>query len=414
MDFNTKLKNYARLTVEFGLNIQKGQILSISTEAYNKDLAILICEEAYKAGAKFVDLTIRDPRATKARIQHADEQYLDYSMGYIKNRTAEIVEAESANLSILSPEDPAVLENLDPNKINKIRLAGYMANKLFYDEGINQSKVHWTLIAASTPGWASKVFPSLNPEAAHTRLWDEIFRICRVDRPDYLSYWHNHNKILKNRCRRLNELKIKQLHFTGPDSDLKVGLSPYSIFKGGTETSSRGAEFEPNLPTEECFTTPDWRMTEGYVKTTRPFRVNGVLIEGLELKFSKGEIVEASAKNGIDSFNAYRKSDPGGSRLGEVALVGTDSPIFQSGIVFDEILYDENAACHIAIGSAYNYCLKGGKDMSRSELDNLGCNESTVHTDMMISNEKVSVKALTYDNVQIELINCGEWVREFA
>lgn len=413
MDFSTKLENYAKLTVQFGLNIQKGQILSINTESYNKDLAILICDEAYKAGAKYVELNIRDPRSTKSRIQHSAESDLSYCMDYINSRTSEIVKAEGANLSIISPEDPDVLQGLNPDKINKIRLANYLANKVFYDEGINLSKVHWTLIAASTPGWACKIFPQLEPQAAHLRLWDEIFKICRVDRPDFISFWQNHNRALHQRSQKLNSFKIKSLHFKGPDTDLRVGLSPQSLFKGGTELSSRGAEFEPNIPTEECFSTPDWRLTEGHVRTTRPFRVNGALVQDLRLVFRQGEIVEATASSGLDSFNAYRQSDPGGSRLGEVALVGTDSPIFQSGIVFDEILYDENAACHIAIGSAYTYCLQNGKNLSKSELADLGCNDSTVHTDMMISDENVSVIAELFSGENILLIENGNWTSDF-
>ncbi len=205
-------------------------------------------------------------------------------------------------------------------------------------------------------------------------------------------------------------MKIRQLHFTGPGTDLKVGLSEKALFKGGSDSGPSGAHFEPNIPTEEVFTTPDARMTEGTARATRPFYINGRLIEGLEMKFSGGVLVDFSAKEGEETFREYVSSDEGAKRLGEVALVGTDSPIFASGLVFQEILFDENAACHIAVGSAYKTCIEGGEDLSEEALAAIGCNESTVHTDMMISSEEVDVSAITYDGVEKPLIKSGAWL----
>ena len=205
-------------------------------------------------------------------------------------------------------------------------------------------------------------------------------------------------------------MKIKELHFTGKGTDLTVGLSENAIFKGGTDESPRGVPFEPNIPTEEVFTTPDYRVTRGRVQTTRPFLINGKLITDLSLEFTDGEISSFSATNGEDTFREYINSDEGSKRLGEVALVGVDSPVYQSGLVYQEILFDENAACHIAVGSAYKFCIDGGDTMTKEELTAIGCNESTVHTDMMISSEEVDVTAKTYSGETVELIKAGKWV----
>jgi aminopeptidase len=204
-------------------------------------------------------------------------------------------------------------------------------------------------------------------------------------------------------------LKIEKLRFLGPGTDLTVGLSDIAIFKGGTEQSPSGMQFEPNLPTEECFTTPDYRKTEGTVSATRPVYINGKLVEGLKMTFTAGEITDFSARSGESTFKEYISSDEGARRLGEVALVGIDSPIYQSGLVFQEILLDENAACHIAIGSAYKFCLSGGEKLSSEELANVGCNESCVHTDIMISSEEVDVVAVAFDGTEHSILKSGKW-----
>ncbi len=284
--------------------------------------------------------------------------------------------------------------------------------KHYYQEGIGKSKVHWTVAGAATPQWGKKVFPELPNHEAFQSLWEEIFKVCRADKPDCLELWEKHNAMLHKRSRKLTEMGIQELHFKGPGTDLKVFLSPKAIFRGGSDRSPRGVSFEPNIPTEECFTTPDCRLTEGKVHVTRPFFVNGKSVEGLELTFQNGAIKHFSAVKGKETFEAYINSDAGGCRLGEVALVGIDSPVYQSGRVFQEILFDENAACHIAVGFAYHFCLKDGEKMSKEELEAVGCNDSHVHTDMMISSEEVDVHARTYSGQHIVLIRQGKWWEE--
>lgn len=409
MDFQQKLANYADLVVRCGLNLQAGQLLNISTEAYHRDLAFLVGEAAYKLGAQFVSLDLSEPRLARSRVLASPLENMKYVPAYYQVDAKELVDSKAATLSIVGPEEPLLLADLDPKKINTARISRYQAIRYLYEEGIDKSNVHWTVIAAATPKWAQRIFPNLEPSVAEAQLWDEIFRICRVDSPNYLEQWRTHSSNLEQRAAKLTALKIKELRFTGPGTDLTVELTKAAIFKGGGETSSRGLHFEPNIPTEECFTTPDYRLTRGVATATRPFLVNGKLIRDLVLHFKDGEIVDFTAKDGAETFAEYISSDPGAKRLGEVALVGIDSPIFKSGHVFEEILFDENAACHIAVGSAYKFCLAGGDTLTEEDSASVGCNNSTVHTDIMISNEAVSVVAKTHSGGELTLLDRGKW-----
>ena len=410
MGFLEKLNSYAQLIVCHGLNLQKGQIVNISAEVVHRDFAYLVAKTAYEHGARFVNLDLLEPRLARTRLLVAAEEDLSYVPPYVGVKYRDLVDQTAANLKIVGAEDPDLLSDLEPKRVNTVRVHQFLAVKYFYDEGIGKSLVHWTVAAAATPKWAKKVFPALEAETACAKLWDEIFRITRADQQNALELWRVHNQTLQRRAKKLTEMRIKEIHFTGPETDLIVGLSPRAVFKGGGDLSPRGVEFEPNIPTEEVFTTPDWRMTRGKVRATRPFFINGKLICDLRLEFCEGELTTFSAAEGEETFAEYVSSDPGAKRLGEVALVGIDSPVYQSGLVFEEILFDENAACHIAVGSAYKFCLENGALLSDKERQAIGCNESTVHTDMMISSEQVDVTAITYSGETVPLLVRGSWV----
>ena len=412
-DFLIKRKRYAELLVKFGLNVVPGQVVNIGAEACSREFALDVVDAAYKAGAKFVNLDLTDQRVLRSRILNSSFEDLSYVPSFLPVKYKSLVDDASANLRIIGSEDPELLSDLDPKRLNSVRLNQHIAIKYFYDEGIGKSKVHWTVAAAATTGWAKKLFPDLSEEQGLDKLWSAIFDICRVNTPDFLEAWQKHDKMLHVRAEKLNQFKIKQVKFTGPGTDFKVGLSIKALFKGGSDVGPRQVNFEPNVPTEEVFTTPDYRLTEGVVSATRPFLVNGRLIKGLKMSFEKGVLVSFSAEEGEETFKEYVESDAGAKRLGELALVGIDSPVYQSGIVFEEILFDENAACHIAIGSAYKFCLEGGPKMSKDELEQYGCNESSVHTDMMISSEHVDVEAECYDGRTVKLIEKGKWVKDF-
>jgi aminopeptidase len=413
MNRETLLDRYAALVVRFGANVQPGQLVNVSSEAIHRDFAYKVAQEAYRAGASTVILDLVEPRLQRFKLDTVRDEYVSCVPKHVSAKFKQVLDEGGANIKILGPEYPLLLASVPTKRVNDERMAFYNSVRSFYEEGIGKSKVHWTLCAAATPAWGARVFPELPPEKAEEALWDAIFSIVRVDREDFLDVWNRHNETLHRRACLLNECGIKTLHFTGPGTDLKVGLSDLARFKGGTDTGPTGKPFEPNIPSEENFTTPDRRKTEGTVRATRPFLVNGVLIEGLSLTFKNGAIESFEAKSGADTFREYISSDQGAKYLGEVALVGVDSPIFQAGRVFEEILFDENAACHIAVGSAYKFCLQGGDTLNKAQLEEIGCNESSVHTDMMISNEQVSVEAELYQGGSVTLIKNGAWQGDF-
>lgn len=411
MHFAEKLKTYANLLISHGLNVQSGQVVNISGEIYHRQLIQYLVEAAYKKGAKLVNVDYVDPQIPRLRVQYSDhEDYLKYVPKYVPVKYESFIEEGAAILRLTGSEAPEALSDLPAKKVNDLQNYFRLSLKKYYSEGVGKSKVQWTVAAAATPAWGKRVFPELEETKAYEALWNEIFKICRADKPDCLEQWKTHNATLKKRAKKLTNLQMKMVHFIGPETDLKVFLSPKAIFKGGGDTTPKGVAFEANIPTEECFTTPDYRLTEGKVKVTRPVTVNGQLVKGLKIVFKEGKICDFSAEEGEDTFSAYIQNDPGASRLGEVALVGIDSPIYQSGRVFEEILFDENAACHIAVGFAYRFCIDGGADMTPEQLEAIGCNDSRVHTDFMISSDEVDVTAETYKGEQIELIKKGRWV----
>ncbi len=411
--FDTDFHRYAELIAAHGLNVQHGQLVHINTEPIHRDFAMLVAEKCYERGAKCVEYAYSDPRADRLRIEKSDPAHLSYVPGFYTAKFTELVDQQAANLRIIGMEFPDVLASTDPKRIQTLTLNRQKAIKYFFDNGIGRSQVHWCVAAAATPLWGKKIYPALTPEKACEALWQDILAMCRADKPACLDLWREHNERLQGRAKKLTELKIKELRFVGPGTDLVVGLSDRAIWKGGQELSSRGLWFEPNLPTEEVFTTPDFRATRGHLRATRPFMINGKLIENLSAKFAGGAITDFMASSGADTFGAYVASDDGARRLGEVALVGIDSPVYQAGKVFQEILFDENAACHIAVGQAYKFCLEGGTDLDSTQAAAIGCNESAVHTDMMISNTDVDVTATLYDGRSVILLQAGAWARDF-
>ncbi|MGE4619481.1 MAG: aminopeptidase [Planctomycetota bacterium] len=406
------LQRYAELIVRKGCNVQPGQTLYLTADALSCDFAVKVVEAAYEVGARFVHVSLVDERFHKARIEQSQEEFLDHVPRHVPVRMDEAVDDQGATVRIVGAGDPSVLSGLDADRSNRCRIAHHKAVQRFFEEGIGRSAVQWCVASAATIGWAETIFEDLKGEAARDELWRHLLKIVRADRADCLNAWDEHNAALKRRSVALNRLDLERLHFTGPGTDLKVGLSVRARFEGGGAKSQRGQEFIPNLPTEEVFTTPDWRMTEGKVRVTRPFLVNGTLVENLRMEFDQGVLVDFDASAGADALRSYVDSDEGARRLGEVALVGIDSPVYQSGHVFREILLDENAACHIAVGNAYKSCLDGGVDLNKEQLDEIGYNSSTAHTDMMISDEKVDVTGISRSGDEVELIRGGAWVLE--
>ena len=411
MNFQEKLDTYANLLAAHGLNVQPGQVVNITGELVHRELIEKVSREAYKRGAKYVNVDFIDPALVRLRIQESSsDEYLQHVPRFIPIKYEDFVEDGAAILRLVGSEDPDSLADLPAQKVNDLQNSYSQSLKKYYSEGVGKSKVQWTVAAGATPAWAKKVYPEMEEEEAYKALWESIFHICRADQPNCLEIWEKHKNTLHDRAKKLTDLQIKELHFTGPDTDLKVFLSPKALFKGGNSTTPAGIDFEANIPTEECFTTPDYRLTEGKVRVTRPVSVNGEEVKDLQLEFKNGIITHFTASQGLDNFSSYIANDPGAKRLGEVALVGVDSPIYQSKRVFGEILFDENACCHIAVGFAYRFCIDGGATMTAEELEAVGCNDSHVHTDFMISSEEIDVIATSYSGVQTPLIKNGKWV----
>jgi aminopeptidase len=408
------LERYAKLLVAWGANVQPGQLVNISAEVAHRELVFLVAKEAYRAGASAVMLDLIEPRLQRFKLQNVKDEYVTLTPKHVPAKYQQILDENGAQIKIIGPEFPLLLTDVDTKRVNAERKAFYSSVRSFYEEGIGKSKVHWTIGAAATPAWGARLYPELTPSEAEDALWRDIFAITRVDHENFMDLWKQHDNVLHQRARMLNDLGVKSLRFTGPGTDLVVGLSERARFRGGSDTGPSGASYEPNIPTEECFTTPDWRKTEGKVRATRPFLINGALIRDLVLNFKNGEIASFEASSGSETFREYIASDIGAKRLGEVALVGIDSPVFKSGKVFEEILFDENAACHIAVGFAYKNCLSDFENLPKEECESIGCNESVVHTDMMISDEHVSVDAELYKGGTLRLINNGEWQGDFV
>jgi aminopeptidase len=398
---------YAEVIVNVGANVQPDQLVHVSFESVHRELGREIIRAAYKRGASYVFSEMIDPFHGRIRVEESPLSTKFTIPKFETDKFNQLVEERGALISIVGSEFPDAMVGLDVKKVNDLRMARFHSRKLLIDRGIGCSEVQWTVAAAATVAWGERIFPYLTPPMAEAELWKHLFAVCRVE--DGESEWRRLDSILHKRRETLNQMRISRLHFRGEGTDLKVGLGPYALFKGGSEVGGKGVAFQANIPTEEVFTTPDCRIAEGVVRATRPFLVNGVMIKGLTMHFMNGELVEWTASEGQSSLDAYLASDDGAKRLGEVALVGIDSPIYQSGVVFQEILLDENAACHIALGSAYKFCVQDGASRSAEELRELGVNESSVHTDIMISNDQTSVDAELADGAVVRLLEAGRW-----
>ena len=410
MDMQVLLDRYADLILTHGVSLKKDDILNIAVECIGRDFAVLLTKKAYEMGAKAVYVDLIDSRIGKLRINKSKEENLSFVLDYEAKKYDEFVDKRIANIRLICPEDPDILNDEDPKRITKLSLARNKAAKRFYEEGIGQSKMKWCIAAMSSPKWGKKVFPTLTEKEAEKALWEDIFKICMVDKEDCLELWTKRDKAIKERVKKLQAFKVKELHFVGPETDLYIGLSPKAKFGGGSERTDTGIDFEPNIPSEEIFTTPDYRTVRGTVKATRPVLISGKQVKGLKMTFTDGVVTDFDATEGKENFASYIKGDTGSSRLGEVALVSTDSPIFQSGHIFEEILFDENAACHIALGNGFEFCIEGSDNMTEEELANEGFNKSSFHTDIMISSPEVDVIAETRDGKNIPIIEKGKFV----
>lgn len=405
--FDARLDRLAELAVRVGLNLAPGQELLMTASVEALDLSRRITEQAYKAGASLVTTLLSDDRAALARYRFARDDSFDTAPGWLFDGMAAAFRGGAARLAVVG-DDPSLLAQEDPEKVaraNRARSKAYQPAL----ELIVTSAINWTLVASATPAWAATVFPDEAPDIALAKLWDAIFKASRVDAPDPVAAWADHNAALLRRRAMLNAKRFRALRFQGPGTDLRVGLADGHAWMGGASPAKNGISGNPNIPTEEVFTTPHAAMTEGVVRATKPLSYQGTLIRDIEVRFESGRIVQSNASSGAAVLDRMIGTDDGARRLGEVALVPNSNPISQSGLLFFNTLFDENAASHIALGQAYSKCFLRD-DLSAAELDAAGANRSLIHVDWMIGSAETDVDGLHDDGRAEPLMRNGEWV----
>ncbi|MBF9194535.1 aminopeptidase [Microvirga terrestris] len=402
------LDRLAEVAIRVGLGLKPGQELVLTAPLEAIALVRRITEHAYKAGASLVTTIFSDEESTLMRFRHGRDEGFDTAPAWLYEGMTEAYKKGAARLAIVG-EDPSLLAKENPDKVsraNRARSKAYMP-ALNMIAGFD---INWTIVSAATPAWAKTVFPEDTDEVALAKLWQAIFSASRVDTPDPIAAWEKHNTALQTRTRMLNEKNYAALHFRGPGTDLRVGLADGHEWNGGSTTAKNGIVCNANIPTEEVFTTPHKDRVDGTVTSTKPLSYNGTLIQDIQVRFEGGRIVESRARTGEAVLNKVLDTDEGARRLGEVALVPYSSPISQSGLLFFNTLFDENASSHIALGQAYSKCIRGGGAMSEDELTSRGSNKSLIHIDWMIGSDEVDVDGITQDGRAEPLMRGGEWV----
>lgn len=405
--FSEILKKYAELAVKTGVNIQKGQTLVINSPIECAKFTRLAAEYAYKAGAKDVHVEWGDEELALIKYMNAPEETFKEFPKWKADGYEELAKNGAAFLSI-SASNPELLKDVDPKRIAEANKTRSIALKN-YREYIMSSKVAWSVVSIPTKAWAKKVFSNLSEEEAVEKLWENIFKIVRVDKNDPVAAWDDHLKNMNEKVEFLNNKKFKKLHFISKDTDLTIELPEKHLWAGGGEYNSKGTYFVANMPTEEVFTLPLKTGVNGKVKSTKPLNYGGNLIDNFILTFKAGRIVDFSAERGYETLKKLIETDEGSHYLGEVALVPYDSPISNSNIIFYNTLFDENASCHLAFGMAYPTCIEGGSEMNEEDLEKAGANTSLNHEDFMIGSADLDIIGETQSGENMHIFKNGNW-----
>jgi aminopeptidase len=401
------LEKYAELALKTGVNLKENQVLMINSSIEGVDFTRILVKKAYELGAKDVVINWQDDEITLERYLHAAEEALTTIPQWLVDKYLYYAEDDVALLSVRST-NPDLLKDVDPGRVAKATKASAEAMKEFRKYTMND-KIAWSIISIPTNDWAMKIFPDKDAETAKELLWEQIFNIVRVNTEDPIKAWDEHNARLKAAHKILNDKKYTALKFTAPGTDITFGLPKGHIWKGGGAYTEDGRHFNPNMPTEEVFTMPDKYHVDGVVSSTKPLIYGGNMIDNFKLTFKDGKVTDFEAETGYDTLKHLLDTDEGAKRLGEIALVPHHSPISQSGLIFYNTLYDENASCHIALGKAYPTNMEGGAKMSDEELDAHGVNDSLTHVDFMIGSAELDIDGVLENGETEAVFRKGEW-----
>lgn len=406
--FEERLTAYADLLVRVGVNVQPGQKLLVRASTESAPLVRKVAEIAYRVGSPLVDVHWNDDGVTRARFLHGPDGSFSAIPEWRARSMIALAEEGAASLAIAS-DDPDMLAGTDPDRFSTYLKAWRPAVKAYSDIAMKDG-IAWSVAAAAAPAWAKRVFPGLPEAEAVARLWDAIFAATRIHEPDPVGAWRAHTDELKTVKERLNARRFAALRFRAPGTDLRVGLADGHVWDGGVSRTPNGTEFVANMPTEEVFTAPHRANVDGVVRASMPLAYNGTIIDDFELTFEAGRVVRARAGTGQKALENILDTDEGSRRLGEVALVPASSPIAKTGLLFLETLFDENAACHIALGKAYGLTVRGSDGMTPEQQAAVGMNDSLSHVDFMIGSAEMDVDGESRDGTLVPLMRQGEWV----
>jgi aminopeptidase len=402
-----KLDKLAGVAVKVGLNLGVGQDLFLTAPVAALPLVRRIAEHAYKAGAGLVTPILSDDEVTLARYRFGPDGSFDRAPDWLYEGVAKAFAENTARLAIVG-DNPMLLSKEDPARVARANKANSIAYKPALEK-IAGFDINWNIIAYPTPAWASQMFPGEQEHDAVAKLAEAIFAASRIDNDDPVAAWAAHNAELRRHTEWLNGQRFHALHYSGPGTDLTIGLADGHEWQGGASTAKNGITCNPNIPTEEVFTTPHARRVEGRVAATKPLSYQGTLIEHIAVRFEEGRIVEAKATRGEEVLNKVLDTDDGARRLGEVALVPHSSPISKSGLLFFNTLFDENAACHIALGQCFAKCFVDGARLTPAQIAAQGGNKSLIHIDWMIGSDSIDIDGVRADGSRVAVFRKGEW-----
>ncbi|MCM3690814.1 aminopeptidase [Neobacillus niacini] len=408
LNLEKNLEKYAELAVKVGINLKENEGLIITGNTDTLPLARKIMKVAYSIGAKHVEFLLVDDEMSLIRYENGKDFVFESFPQWKVDSLEAMYKDNYHHIFILAP-NPELLKDVDSEIVAKSQKSTSLAmNQVRHYQMTGKTK--WNISAVPSKEWAKSVFPDLDEASAENMLWKYIFEATRVDQDDPITSWTMHDKNLKRYRDLLNEKQFDKLVLKGPGTDLEVYLAEDHFWMGGSKISQSGDSYVANIPTEEVFTTPHRLKVNGTLKATKPLSLNGKLVEDFEFVFKDGKVVDFKAKKGYEVLDKLFANDEGARYLGEIALVPHDSPISNTGILFNNTLFDENASVHLAFGNAYNYAMKNGSNMTQSELGEKGANSSLIHVDFMVGGPELDISAFEKDGTEVQLFRNGNWV----